>query len=856
MSPHLKPIPRPRSLLGIWHAQVAATAKQAPWLVRELLRRKRELLPKFTAHYQQLRALPRRTRDLLPRQFALSLAGAALLLALGQGQAIAATINVTTSVPDSNADGQCSLIEAIVNANDDAATHADCTAGSGADTIVLPASSTHTLTTVNNAVYGATGLPVISSEITLQGNGSTIMRDASSPAFRLIAVGETGDFTLNDATLTGGLFAEASPAHPDAFYGTGLLNYGTGSVVVSDSTITGNSGFSFSTAALANLGIGGSLTIINSSISGNAGRGVFSSSLYPPFLTDMTIIDSTISGNGDVGVFSGHGRATISGSTISGNFLAGVGSIENEEIIIVNSTISGNDGLGAYVTAFYFDFTILNSTVIGNTNSWSSKAAGMVLYVSGSANAILSHTLIAGNTTSIVSSGPEVFASSSAVIADDFNLFGVNGNAGVSGFTPGASDIVPGSGVLLSDILDPALANNGGPTLTHALVTGSPALDAIPSSDPDCKGTDQRGVKRPQGGACDIGAFEVASTADSDGDGVSDAEDNCPAVANPDQLDSDGDTFGDACDPLDADEDTVPDSADNCPLVANQDQADLDGDLLGDVCDPDDDNDGVLDVDDNCLTVANANQLDTDGDTLGDACDPDDDEDGDPDTTDPDAEGDGVLDVLDNCPTLVNPDQADTNGDGLGDACTYDFAILDIAAPSTVTLTAKHPQPTRYVALQLQNQSPRVEVIPDVETLGAMVHLRAEALVTPNNCPDLTATLLPNPNNLHFPLTLGAKKKFSVAFEVTFDPDCVPDPLKSTKTVSHADYRLVATIDHSQLDGNGDTDSLDDTCPHAVAPPWRVEPNPDGMLKDRGCGAKKPDNTLGADVVVDVVDKR
>ena len=78
-----------------------------------------------------------------------SLAGAALLLALGQGVATAATITVTTNNPNIAADGQCSLIEAIVNANNDAATHADCAAGSGADTIVLPANANMILNTVH-----------------------------------------------------------------------------------------------------------------------------------------------------------------------------------------------------------------------------------------------------------------------------------------------------------------------------------------------------------------------------------------------------------------------------------------------------------------------------------------------------------------------------------------------------------------------------------------------------------------------------------------------------------------------------------------------------------------------------------
>ena len=58
-----------------------------------------------------------------------------------------ATITVNTNIPKINPDGLCSLIEAIVNANDDAATHADCAAGSGADVIELAPASIHTVAT-------------------------------------------------------------------------------------------------------------------------------------------------------------------------------------------------------------------------------------------------------------------------------------------------------------------------------------------------------------------------------------------------------------------------------------------------------------------------------------------------------------------------------------------------------------------------------------------------------------------------------------------------------------------------------------------------------------------------------------
>jgi len=171
---------------------------------------------------------------------------------------------------------------------------------------------------------------------------------------------------------------------------------------------------------------------------------------------------------------------------------------------------------------------------------------------------------------------------------------------------------------------------------------------------------------------------------DTDGDGVADAEDNCPAVSNPGQEDTDGDGVGDACnDAQDADGDEYADVLDNCPAVSNVDQADTDGDGEGDACNDASDGDGDEYADglDNCPAVSNPGQADTDGDGLGDACNDAEDGDGDefadvldncpadPNPGQGDSDGDGVGNVCDNCPNVSNPDQADTDLDGEGDAC-------------------------------------------------------------------------------------------------------------------------------------------------------------------------------------------
>mgnify|MGYP003377798169 CR=1 FL=1 len=177
---------------------------------------------------------------------------------------------------------------------------------------------------------------------------------------------------------------------------------------------------------------------------------------------------------------------------------------------IANSTVSGNAGVGI---ANYDYLTIINSTVTNNT-------VGVGVNCNGSMTR-LRRTIVSGNTESeVLVPGDGYGECPTAISVNSHNIFGKNGNAGVSGFTPGPTDIVPTVGI--NAILSP-LAENGGPTQTHALPAGSPALDRAPNASctaAPVNGLDQRGQPRNQNGSgnasnneCDVGAFERAGSA-------------------------------------------------------------------------------------------------------------------------------------------------------------------------------------------------------------------------------------------------------------------------------------------------------------------------------------------------------
>ena len=217
----------------------------------------------------------------------------------------------------------------------------------------------------------------------------------------------------------------------------------------------------------------------------------------------LSLIDSTVAGNtagwSGGGVYSFFNTSThVERSTISGNVSSDVGGglrlLDDAEI--VNSTISGNESTGWYGGALFVTdgvVNVVNTTIAENTSpGWA--PADVFVGTFGPSNATLTLT------NTIVSSAGEncflaPFGAGTVVLGVDHNNVFTDATCGA-----GATDLV------VADAGLGPLADNGGPTLTHALLVTSPGVDAADAAW--CPAVDQRGVTRPQGAGCDIGAFE------------------------------------------------------------------------------------------------------------------------------------------------------------------------------------------------------------------------------------------------------------------------------------------------------------------------------------------------------------
>ena len=293
--------------------------------------------------------------------------------------------------------------------------------------------------------------------------------------------------------------------------GGGILITSTEDVSLANMEITNNSASSGSGGGIANGG--GTANVINSTISGNSAS-IGGGGLYN-FGGTMTVLNSTVSGNTanrGGGVFNYFfATANVINSTISGNSAGAGGGIFNKDrqpllqlgskVNVTNSTLSGNvaggRGGGIYSDSLLnIGVDLTNSTISGNV---AGGGGGIYSFQMTSVR----NSIITGNNAGTNPDVRGIFIS---------NSHNVGGDVGTSsGF--GAGDNI---GAAPASVIKLSLADNGGPTLTHALVPGSPAIDAGLNADAvDPQGnpllTDQRGEPfvRIFGDQTDIGAFEL-----------------------------------------------------------------------------------------------------------------------------------------------------------------------------------------------------------------------------------------------------------------------------------------------------------------------------------------------------------
>lgn len=305
--------------------------------------------------------------------------------------------------------------------------------------------------------------------------------------------------------------------------GGGIFQFG-GSLTLTDSTVSGNTTTGENSFGGGIRADNGPVDILRSVIEGNSTNSGSGTGLGGGVLVlsgDTTVIQTTISGNENFGAGSVGGGLVVATanldvieSTISGNTTTGRGGgllfgSDNpaHTANVVNSTISGNtatNGEGGGISVFQGTFNLLHSTVTNNTapdglgSGISSASDGVAV-----SNTTVTSSIVSGNTNSDIDNiisgtgGP-------TITSGNFNLVG-SGNAAAA-FNGSADQ---------TGISNPGLAplgSNGGPTETHALLAGSPAIDSGDLTSTET--TDQRGsgFVRLVGTNVDIGAVELQAT--------------------------------------------------------------------------------------------------------------------------------------------------------------------------------------------------------------------------------------------------------------------------------------------------------------------------------------------------------
>ena len=413
----------------------------------------------------------------------------------------ATTITVTTTADDLDIgfNGNCTLREAILAANID--TKIDtCPAGSGKDTIIVPASATpYTLTNTgadeDDGVKGDLDL-YDADGVVIRGAGAASTIIDAAGIDRVFHVSGSGTTSISGVTVKGGNTATSAG---------GILNSGT--LTLNNSTVSDNTtSFNGNGGGIFNYG---TLTLDNSTVSGNSTYDLAGGGIYNEEGT-LTLNTSTVSSNQSSwggGIFNHFGTLTLNTSTVSGNqahWGGGIGSYTYlgslQKTTITNSTISANT---AYARGGGINnelgLTAIEHSTITNNTAPAGEGSGVASESPATSTEVLS-SIISANTNTDVDFVNEA---TNSFVSKGFNLIG-DGNAtpafNQTGDRPGVAS--PGLG---------PLANNGGPTLTHAVQPGSAAIDLVTSG---CPPTDQRGETRPKDGdgngtaTCDIGAFE------------------------------------------------------------------------------------------------------------------------------------------------------------------------------------------------------------------------------------------------------------------------------------------------------------------------------------------------------------
>jgi hypothetical protein len=384
-------------------------------------------------------------------------------------------VTIATDAVDSG-DNQNSLREAITFANSnpgaDTITFSDGTGG----TVNFHDTSPETIDLISM-------LPSFSGQTTVTGPGADkliIRRPAAAASFGLMQTFSGANVTLSGLTLSGG--------------SGGIANLGN--LRVDRCTISGNSASTYG-GILNN----GTLVVINSTISGNNSSGGVGGGIYNLANRTLTIFNSTIAGN------------------LSKNGGAGISIVSGSTVLIANSTLSGNSagssGAGILNNG---KLTVLNSTITGNISS--GQGGGIAVSSSTSSSLTLANSIVAGNRASS-GNDIETYSSSNLISSNGSNFIG---DATRAYGAKSTDKTFASTGTTLSQLIA-ELADNGGPTRTHALVNGSPAVNGgnntnIPmdtldlDADSDTKEPvpyDQRGngFVRVIGTTVDVGAWEA-----------------------------------------------------------------------------------------------------------------------------------------------------------------------------------------------------------------------------------------------------------------------------------------------------------------------------------------------------------